>query len=214
METLHHKTVSTRRRFLKALMVLAALPVMPARAQVGLDVGQKAPDFSAAGLDGKTQRLSTVTAASRATVVYFWATWCSPCIGEFPELETMYRKLKDQGVTLLSINFKETVSTAKTFAEDAGRWQDRRAVFRLAVTCHFCARRQGHRAPQDHWRHQHDCAGSENHRGHTRRLNSLRGPSALAIGSSPQDHPAESTRNVAAPAEGLAFFYHSNEQSP
>ena len=120
METLHHKTVLTRRRFLKALMVLAALPVMPAWAQVGLYVGQKAPDFSAAGLDGKTQRLSTVTAASRATVVYFWATWCSPCIGEFPELETLYRKLKDQGVTLLSINFKETASTAKTFAEDAG----------------------------------------------------------------------------------------------
>jgi peroxiredoxin len=120
METLHHKTVSTRRRFLKALMMLAALPVMPARAQVGLDVGQKAPDFSAAGLDGKMQRFSTVTAASRATVVYFWATWCSPCIGEFSELETLYRKVKDQGVTLLSINFKETVSTAKTFADDAG----------------------------------------------------------------------------------------------
>ena len=53
METLHHKAVLTRRRFLKALMVLAALPVMPAWAQVGLDVGQKAPDFSAAGLDGR-----------------------------------------------------------------------------------------------------------------------------------------------------------------
>jgi peroxiredoxin len=130
METLHHKALHNdekhenfrcpRRRFLKALMVLAALPVMPAWAQVGLDVGRKAPDFSAAGLDGKTQRLSTVTAASRATVVYFWATWCSPCISEFADLETLYRKLKDQGVTLLSINFKETASTAKTFTEDAG----------------------------------------------------------------------------------------------
>jgi thiol-disulfide isomerase/thioredoxin len=83
METLDHKAVLRRRHFLTALMVLAALTVMPVWAQVGLDVGQKAPDFSAAGLDGKTQRLSTVTAASRATVVYFWATWCPPCIGEF-----------------------------------------------------------------------------------------------------------------------------------
>jgi len=120
MEMLDHKAVLTRRHFLTALMVLAALTVMPVWAQVGLDVGQKAPDFSAAGLDGKTQRLSTVTAASRATVVYFWATWCPPCIGEFLELDTLSRKLKDQGVTLLSINFKETASAAKTFADEAG----------------------------------------------------------------------------------------------
>jgi peroxiredoxin len=120
METLDHKAVFRRRHLLTALMVFAALTAMPVWAQVGLDVGQKAPDFSAAGLDGKTQRLSTVTAASRATVVYFWATWCPPCIGEFLELETLSRKLKDQGVTLLSINFKETASTAKTFTDDAG----------------------------------------------------------------------------------------------
>jgi len=120
METLDHKAVLTRRHFLTALMVLAPLTVMPVWAQVGLDVGQKAPDFSAAGLDGKTQRLSTVTAASRATVVYFWASWCPPCIGEFLELENLSRKLKDQGMTLLSINFKETALTAKTFAEEAG----------------------------------------------------------------------------------------------
>src|SRR5262249_15601877 len=120
MEMLDHKAVLTRRHFLTALMVLAALTVMPVWAQVGLDVGQKAPDFSAADLDGKTQRLSTVTAASRATVVYFWATWCPPCIGEFRELETLSRRLKNQGVTLLSINFKDTASAAKTFADEAG----------------------------------------------------------------------------------------------
>jgi peroxiredoxin len=36
------------------------------------------------------------------------------------ELENLSRRLKDQGVTLLSINFKETALTAKTFADDAG----------------------------------------------------------------------------------------------
>src|SRR5262245_66509163 len=120
METLDHKAVFRCRHLLTALMVVAALTAMPVWAQVALDVGQKAPDFSAAGLDGKTQRLSTVTAASRATVVYFWATWCPPCIGEFLELDTLSRKLKDQGMMLLSINFKETASAAKTFADEAG----------------------------------------------------------------------------------------------
>jgi len=94
--------------------------VMPAWAQVGLDVGQKASDFSATGLDGKTQRLSTVVAVSRATVVYFWATWCPACVRDFLEVESLSRKLKDHGVTLLSINFKETASTAKMFVDGAG----------------------------------------------------------------------------------------------
>jgi hypothetical protein len=60
METLDHKAVLTRRHLLTALMVLAALTVMPAWAQVGLDIGQKAPDFSATGCSrrsaGKPER--------------------------------------------------------------------------------------------------------------------------------------------------------------
>jgi hypothetical protein len=64
METLDRKLRLTRWHFLMAVMVLASITVTPLSAQVGLDVGQKAPDFSATGLDGKTHRLSTVTAAT------------------------------------------------------------------------------------------------------------------------------------------------------
>ena len=120
METLDRKLLLTLWHFLMAVMVLASITVTPLSAQVGLDVGQKAPDFTATGLDGKTHRLSTVTAASISTVVYFWATWCPGCVGVFPGLETLSRKLKAQGVTLLAVNFKETASTAKMFAEEAG----------------------------------------------------------------------------------------------
>ncbi len=100
--------------------VLLATPVLPVWAKGGLDVGQQAPDFSVAGPDGTSLRLSAMTAANRATVVHFWATWCPPCIREMPELEVLYRKLKVQGMTLLAVNFKEAASAVRAFAEDVG----------------------------------------------------------------------------------------------
>src|SRR5262245_20798298 len=119
METLDHKAVCAQ-RFLPALMILAALMVVPAWAQVGLDIGQKAPDFSASGLDGKPQRLAAVIAENRTTVAYFWATWCPACSRDFLEIESLSHRLKDHGVTLVSINFKETASTVKTFVDNTG----------------------------------------------------------------------------------------------
>ena len=94
--------------------------MLPVWAQGGLDVGRQAPDFSAAGSDGQALRLSAMTAANRATVVHFWATWCAPCMREMPELDVLYRKLKVQGMTLLAVNVKEAALAVRAFAEDVG----------------------------------------------------------------------------------------------
>ena len=83
-------------------------------------MGPQAPDFSAAGADGQALRLSVITAANRATVVHFWATWCAPCMREIPELDVLYRKLKVQGMTLLAVNVKEAAAAARAFAKDVG----------------------------------------------------------------------------------------------
>lgn len=42
-------------------------------------------------------------------LVDFWATWCSPCIEEFPELETMYRMYghRDFDLVTVSINYPD-----------------------------------------------------------------------------------------------------------
>ena len=45
-------------------------------------VGQAAPDFAIAGLDGATVHLADYR--GKAVVLNFWESWCHPCRQEFP----------------------------------------------------------------------------------------------------------------------------------
>jgi thiol-disulfide isomerase/thioredoxin len=49
--------------------------------------------------------LAAVRAAgTKAVVVNLWATWCTPCRQEFPDLMRFYRDYKDRGVTLILVS--------------------------------------------------------------------------------------------------------------
>lgn len=39
----------------------------------------------------------------KTVLVNFWATWCIPCRKEFPELDAIYKELKDQGLVILGV---------------------------------------------------------------------------------------------------------------
>ncbi|HEX9365055.1 MAG TPA: TlpA disulfide reductase family protein, partial [Vicinamibacterales bacterium] len=41
---------------------------------------------------------------NRLMLVNFWATWCAPCIGEFPELQTIYRMYRGRGLEFVTIS--------------------------------------------------------------------------------------------------------------
>jgi len=59
-------------------------------------------DFTLTGLDGKPWTLKEQR--GKVVVLNFWATWCPPCRKEMPDLETLYRQFKDQGLVILAIS--------------------------------------------------------------------------------------------------------------
>lgn len=49
-------------------------------------------------------------------VVNFWATWCSPCVEEMPDLEALQHELKDQHKKIIGLGV-DSAEKMRTFAE-------------------------------------------------------------------------------------------------
>lgn len=45
--------------------------------------------------------------AGKVLLINFWATWCAPCIAEFPEFVKIDQEFRDKGVRLISISTDE-----------------------------------------------------------------------------------------------------------
>jgi thiol-disulfide isomerase/thioredoxin len=86
------------RLFALILLVLAALELSDAATQQTGEI----LDLVLLDLDGKETRLAAVT-DGRASLLYFWATWCKPCRKLRPKVSTFAREFRDQ-IRVLGIN--------------------------------------------------------------------------------------------------------------
>jgi thiol-disulfide isomerase/thioredoxin len=108
-----------------ALMALISLTTaMPSAAEDAAAKAASAP-AAAAPVTPATgaQVLEAVRAAgTKVVLVNLWATWCTPCREEFPDLMRFYRANKDRGVTLLLVSgdFSTETDAVKEFLSSQG----------------------------------------------------------------------------------------------
>jgi peroxiredoxin len=98
-----------------AALVLAAGLLLCSDA-LAADVGQKAPEFKAPALDGRSK---LALSAYRGKVVYldFWASWCPPCLTSLPQLEEMRKQLPSDQFQILAVNVDQDPQKARKFLE-------------------------------------------------------------------------------------------------
>lgn len=78
---------------------------------------KKPGDVSGELLDGSgTYALSAD--AGKVVVVNLWGAWCGPCKVETPQFQQVYLQTKDQGVTFVGFDVKDTKSKAQNFVTD------------------------------------------------------------------------------------------------
>jgi peroxiredoxin len=81
------------------------------------DLRHEQADFALSDLKGKSWALRELR--GNVVLVNFWATWCPPCRSEMPDLESLHKKFKKQGLTILGIS-DEDAAKVKPFVDQSG----------------------------------------------------------------------------------------------
>jgi peroxiredoxin/outer membrane lipoprotein-sorting protein len=87
-------------------------PVPPGRGPI--QPGERAADFRVQTLDGESVALESLRGS--VVVLDFWATWCLPCLAEFPALEKLRSEFGD-AVRVYGVT-DESPATVKKFVEE------------------------------------------------------------------------------------------------
>jgi peroxiredoxin len=77
--------------------------------------GVAAPLFDTVDINGNQHRLADHE--GKVVLVNIWATWCTPCRREMPDLERLYQERKDDGFMIFGIS-TEDLPTQQKFAEE------------------------------------------------------------------------------------------------
>jgi thiol-disulfide isomerase/thioredoxin len=117
---------STRRFAGRALSALLLLGTFAAASPAG---APSVPMIDAAGL-----KKQLAARKGKVVVVNFWATWCGPCVEEFPALVKLQKTYKAKGFDLVTISCDEKRDASKVAAfigksgQTGGAFQAKEAV--------------------------------------------------------------------------------------
>jgi cytochrome c biogenesis protein CcmG/thiol:disulfide interchange protein DsbE len=105
---------------LPIILIGLAVAILLARVPVAspTSVGSVAPDFVLADLDGNPVRLADLR--GRPVIVNFWATWCGPCVEEFPMLREASEQHAADGLAIVGIVYQDRSEAARAFMTRTG----------------------------------------------------------------------------------------------
>jgi len=106
------------RILLAGLVALALCCASCSRREEGLAPGDVAPNFTLKTLDG--QEMTLASFAGKGVLLNFWATWCSPCVEELPELQALYNKLQNSGFTIVGVGVDDSPERLREFQQRFG----------------------------------------------------------------------------------------------
>ena len=96
--------------------------------QLATSLGHPYIDFEGALLDKKygfaTQaKLSDYVGKNKVVLLDFWASWCTPCLNEIPNLKAAYSKFKSKGFEIVSVSVDDgTDEWIKAVKDNGMNW--------------------------------------------------------------------------------------------
>ena len=100
------------------LLALLAWRLLAAPAAPPATIGSMAPDFTLTDLSG--DQVSLASLRGHPVIVNFWASWCGPCIEEFPLLQAAEREHAAQGLVIVGIVYQDRANAAQAFLTRMG----------------------------------------------------------------------------------------------
>jgi peroxiredoxin len=86
-----------------------------------VDVGTRAPEFTAVDLATGDSVSLRERYRGHVTLVNIWATWCIPCRVEMPAMQSVYDSLRTRGFRIAAVSIDEGDATeVRNFAAELG----------------------------------------------------------------------------------------------
>ena len=99
-------------RVLTALSIAAALVAVAFMAKAG----GGGVNLSAVLEDANGAKVDLTAYAGKPLVINLWATWCTPCKLETPQLVGLYEKFRPRGLTIIGISVDDERDAVRAFA--------------------------------------------------------------------------------------------------